>query len=459
MAISGVRSFRTRRSESVRRLEEVAAAVAKTEEPLWHDDQRAPCPPQIETPLESLLDETHARAAAFIPLWADADAPHDETAPAKPARAKKPLGVIVIEQFDNGRFDEAQRERILAVARHSSVALSNARHYQAIPFRPTLEALGRLRWFAEARQMPKTAAAIVIAVAAVLALVFVPADFEITAHGQLQPERRREVFAPADGIVDALAVDHGKNVTKGAALGRLRRPQLDFEATRVAGELKTAQQRLAAIQSSRLAGGRDAPSTTEKLNQLTAEEEETKAQLASLKNQQRILTAQEADLELRSPLSGTVLTWNAQELLASRPVTRGQALLTVADLSGPWVVELRVPDDRIGHVLEAQDSLAKHEADGKLAAAFLLATEPGVNPSGEVQRIALATETDKTQEKSTGTTVLVTVSFDRSQIPPDELRPGASVVGKIHLAAGRRWGMSGCMSFGNRSNRISYFER
>ena len=44
-------------------------------------------------------------------------------------------------------------------------------------------------------------------------------------------------------------------------------------------------------------------------------------------------------------------------------------------------------------MLESQDATEKHEHDKKLGVAFLLATEPGVNHAGEVQRIALATET------------------------------------------------------------------
>ncbi len=244
------------------------------------------------------------------------------------------------------------------------------------------------------------------------------------------------MFAPADGIVDELAVDHGTAVEQGAHLGRLRRPQLDFESTRVAGELQTAQKRLDAIQNSLLAGGRDAPNTPEKLNQLTAEQEETKAQLASLKKQQQILAAERAELELRSPLAGFVLTWNVQELLSARPVIRGQTLLTVADLAGPWVVELNVPDDRIGHVVAAEEAANTANPADKLPATFLLATEPGVSHKGEVEKIALTADTDKTAEKSSGSTVLVTLAFDRSAIPADQLRPGATVVAKIHC--GRR---------------------
>ena len=62
---------------------------------------------------------------------------------------------------------------------------------------------------------------------------------------------------------------------------------------------------------------------------------------------------------MRSPLTGAVVTWNVRQLLEARPVQKGQALMQVADLTGPWVLEIEVPDDRIGHVLE--DVLGDHQ--------------------------------------------------------------------------------------------------
>jgi multidrug efflux pump subunit AcrA (membrane-fusion protein) len=304
---------------------------------------------------------------------------------------------------------------------------------------PLWRTLGRIGWLAQARQLPKTLLVLTLVAAAAIALAVIPADFDIAARGELQPKLRREVFARSDGIVDRIDVQQGQRVASGDLLAILRKPQLDFEFSRLAGEIQTAQARLSAIQASRLATGRDSPANTpDKINQLSADEEEVKSLLASLVQQQKILRAQRLDLELRSPLDGTVLTWNAKDLLAARPVARGQALLTVADLKGPWVLELQVPDNRIGHVLQAQQD-ETHERDKakngnriELPVSFLLATEPGVNFAGKVTRVALSTESDKT----TGATVLVTVSFDRAEIPPEQLRPGATVVAKIHC--GRR---------------------
>ncbi|HEX3997360.1 MAG TPA: HlyD family efflux transporter periplasmic adaptor subunit [Pirellulales bacterium] len=427
LASSGVDQF-DRRASGVQLLERLAAVVAKIDEPLWHDDNRSPLPPQIETPLEAALDDTHARAMAVLPLHAIEPR---EPAPTKESPGKLPepgrlVGVLIAERFDNGIFDPPQRERIEAVARQSAVALANAQAYRNVPFMPALQAVGRLNW------LPKALVALGVAAAVVAALVFVPVDFDVTAHGQLQPERRQEVFARSDGIVvgDDLKVAHGDRVERGQLLGTLRRPQLDFESSRIDGELRTAQEKLSALRNSRLAAGQDNAGGGDKVEQLAAEEEEAKAQLTSLAHQQEILAGQRADLEMRSPLAGTVLTWNVRELLAARPVTRGQVLLTVADLSGPWVLEIQVPDDRIGHVLAAEEASA--HADKPLAMSFIVATEPGTTHAGHVKRIALATQTDKT----TGATVLVTADFDRTAIPADELRPGATVVAKIHC--GRR---------------------
>ena len=135
---------------------------------------------------------------------------------------------------------------------------------------------------------------------------------------------------------------------------------------------------------------------------------------------------------MRSPISGTVLTWNVRELLAARPVTRGQVLLTVADLTGPWVLEIRVPDDRIGHVLAAEEAQKRLTTVRRWSVVHRGHRTGRGRDAGHIKRIALATETDKTA----GATVLVTAAFDRAAIPANELRPGATVVAKIHC--GRR---------------------
>lgn len=106
---------------------------------------------------------------------------------------------------------------------------------------------------------------------------------------------------------------------------------------------------------------------------------------------------------------------------------RGQSLLTVADLDGPWVLELHLPDYRTGHVLTVRDELKRY-----LDVSFALSADPGTVYQGRIADVALATELDETN----GATVLVTVDFDRRDV--QGLRPGATVIAKIHCGRHRR---------------------
>ena len=89
-------------------------------------------------------------------------------------------------------------------------------------------------------------------------LWLIPTDFEIEVSGQLFPTNRRRVFAPDDGIVDALLVESDDAVKTGQVLIRLRNPERDLELNRILGEFDTTQARLAAVRASRNSGGSQA---------------------------------------------------------------------------------------------------------------------------------------------------------------------------------------------------------
>jgi hypothetical protein len=138
-----------------------------------------------------------------------------------------------------------------------------------------------------------------------------------------------------------------------------------------------------------------------------------------------VLSQYRTDLAVTSPIAGRVTTWDVQQLLAARPVRRGQPLLAVADVSGPWELDVYVPDDQAGHVLAAQDELGP-----ELEVSYILATEPGVTRLGRIKRMAQAVESDEAGQR----TVLVRVQVDKASLPP--LRPGATATARIHC--GRR---------------------
>jgi hypothetical protein len=137
---------------------------------------------------------------------------------------------------------------------------------------------------------------------------------------------------------------------------------------------------------------------------------------AGLGRQLELLRHKEEQLVIRSPLAGQVVTWRVRDKLMHRPVERGQAVVMVVDPHGPWELELRMPERRVGHLVRA-----RHSQGEDLPVTFHLATHPGEEFHGRV------TEVHRTADvrDDEGASVLVRVAIDRQQLP--DLRPGATV--------------------------------
>jgi multidrug efflux pump subunit AcrA (membrane-fusion protein) len=415
VAISGLDAF-DRRSNSVRCVESLTAATATLGEALWYPQPQEERPQQLAESLEAYLDECHARGLAILPLRGDGS----------PGASPGPgaVGALVVERF-YAPLDEPLRKTALALCPHVALAVQNALELERLPLGRLLRRLRGVVELARGRRLA-AAALIGLAVAALVALlILVPADFTVEARGELQPCDTRDIFAPDEGVVRELRVASGQQVAADQVLLVLRKPELDLEFKRVGGELQTARQKLAAVETEQLQNRREDEGQRRRATELTAQQEELRAVIASLESQYAILQRQQAELEIRSPLAGELLTWSAEQLLASRPVVRGQVLLTVADLSGPWGLELRIPDRRLWHVLQA-----RRQTSDPLAVSFSLATNPGQVLSGTLDRVGQRTEMAETE----GAVVLATARIDPAEMP--ELVPGAGVVARVHC--GRR---------------------
>lgn len=412
-AVSGVDTFHPR-ATVVRLLESLVRLTVASQEILWHPGDNAPRAPQMEAALDAYLDESHARFLAVVPLRDSSQ---------RSSEAALPHGALVVERFTDPA-DDGLRTRLAAVCPPAATALRNAWEFTGIPLLPILRAVRRAGWYGRWEQLPKTLTAAVLLLAAGLVLALVPADFSIAARGELQPQRRYQVFAPTDGVVSVLAKGQGESVREGEALIVLTNPKLDLEFTEVVGKRRTTEEQLAAVRAARLRNDPAAVNARDRFD-LTAQEEQLKEKLTGLEQQYQILSQQRRQLEVRSPTRGQILTWDIERSLAARPVQRGEKLLTVADLEGAWEVELRIDDDQAGHVLTALGELGP-----PLHVSYILATNPGVPYEGQLRELATATEVDDTGHAKVGAIV------DIADATPAQRRPGATVIVKIHC--GRR---------------------
>lgn len=411
-AVSGVEKP-NRRAKLARRLEQLCRAAARLGEALYFPAEKSDLSPQIEHHLGEYLDESHSRSIAVLPLLPQNSA------------GNRPIAVLAAETFF-GTLDSRKQVLLNEASVHCGLALKNALELESIPFLRFFRGLG---WMLGLRRLLKIAVLAGVFAVAVAAAVLVKTDFDVVAEGELQPVRLREVFARADGTISDLRVEHGQRVRAGELLAVLRRPQLDLEFKQVMGELLTAQQKLVSLETERLQSSRDNDDQRRRYSQATAQQEELRETIRSLSAQYEILKTKQAESEVRSPMDGEVLTWNVQQLLEDRPVSRGQVLLTIGDLSGPWKLDLRLPDHRAGFVLAAKEA----QPDKPLDVTYLLVMNPRERYRGTVSRLGMRSEA------SEGNAPFMSVSVAIDQAALGNRTPGAGV--KASIRCGRRsWG-------------------
>src|SRR6185436_308002 len=144
---------------------------------------------------------------------------------------------------------------------------------------------------------------------------------------------------------------------KGQTLIELRNTDLDIAEAEVEGRRTAAAEQLSSVDRTIFDEGKRL--TAEERARLSGERSQLREQIASLDRQLTLYADKREHLVVTSPIDGEVTTWSADDLLESRPVRQGQQLLTVAAVGGAWELELRVPDDRSGRVVEAAQSSSR----------------------------------------------------------------------------------------------------
>ncbi len=422
-AVSGQSTVEPR-SRIAKSLTELAHAVIQSEEPLEYTGQSLELPPQIEMPLEHYLDESFAKEVSVFPLSraSSRDDKFNESSPTFLNRSElhqEPLGALVIEQLENKSTSDEQSPLIHPLLDHICSALANSVDHHRIPF------LTQISWaqrqFAKHR-LPKLAWVTGLLLATLICLTFCPTDFEIRASGVLQPVERRDVFADLDGVVRQVHVKSGDLVASGELLVTIANTDLEVRIVETLGDLQSAQEQALAAEKKMLGG---AKLTLVERHQLSQERELLVKKIDALTRQLHLLQEQQELLSVRSNIEGSVITWELEKNLINRPVTRGEVLLTLADLEDEWEVDLFVPERRLGHLVRAQNG-----QEEPLEVEFMSKANPGLKTVGKTKPLRGSAELDE----SKGLGLRVSVEFEKQS--QDTLYPGAEVTAKIHC--GRR---------------------
>jgi hypothetical protein len=434
-AISGQDTF-DKRSNTVKLLNQLATAVVRTGDAVWYTGDTSDMAPQVEDAVQEYVDDSHSKTVAILPLkkrtvTGEEDEEHEDV-----------LGALIVEQIEHSRPAEGMFHRVDVVCEHCSTALGNALEHQRLFLMPLWRFLGHSTWVLRARTLPKTIAVAVVLVGLIVSMFVVPWDFQLRAPGALQPVQRREVFTKIDGDIERLAegVVHGAFVEADQPLVILSNTDLDVAEEKLIGDRKTAVEQAFNVESSLIQNA--GKLTEEEHVRLQGQKMGYEQTIRNIDAQLALYEQKRRELTVTSPMSGEIVTWDIQETLSQgRPVQRGQMLLAVADLSGEWELEIKMPERRMGYITRAQKELeAQADENGNvppLLVKYILATDPDTKHWGEVREIEKSAEVRGEE----GNTVIIRVKIDKQDLlpidpltgqPVGRLRPGAAVDAKIH---------------------------
>ena len=406
-----------RRSNLVRCMEELAAVVIDANKAIRFNGSMDGLAPQITTPLAAYLSESGTRTLKIIPLIEPESSQNSTPAHSKKSQPK-PIGALIVEQVTESWITPLMAERAELLAENISTALLNALRHNRLFLLPVWRELGRcLSWF-EGRNLFKSLAAVALLAAGIAAMIFVPATYRVEATGKLLPVVRQEVFASVNGEVDEIFVRSGQHVEVGAPLLRLKDEELNTRLLEIRNQLAEKQEQEAALKAEIDSAFRS--SSSDSIIKLRGQRAQVIVEIKGLEKRVAALEAQQQALTIHSNIAGTVSTFQLDKLLLHRPVVRGESLLEIMDESGPWQLEVEIPEYRMGHVWDAQA-----EAASTLPISYVLATAPESTYTGDLN--LLATRTVLSEEH--GTAVDATVTVDESELPHRKI--GAEVSAKI----------------------------
>jgi len=417
-AVSGKSEF-SRRAGAVRALRRLAARCAPLEERVEFPTPGVELDGRFAADLERYVDEFFVKRFVFVPLFAPQPAGERSA-----SVARDWVGALLIEYFGESTSPPREAEKIASVARSASTALDNARQYQAVFLLPLWRAVGAV-WstlFGPGKFL-RTAlfAACLAAVAATLGLT--TTDYTAFCRGRMQPVERRNVFAPADGVVRTLLVKHGEHVVAGQPLLELRSLPMEIAVADLQGRRTAAGEQMLAVDRALFDDA--AGLTLAKRAELDGDKEKLRVEIASMERQLSLYAAQQREMTIRSPIAGEITTWSADVLLQGRPVRQGQQLLSVAAVDGPWELELLVPDARSGRVVDAMD-----ESPEPLRVTYSPAVDSGRVREGRIVELQNTAEV----RGDDGNVILLRASVQTEDLP--QRRPGAEVAAHVHC--GRR---------------------
>lgn len=429
-------------STHVRRMKALFDAVLKFGDKLvYRGTKDEGLPPDLSHALDDYLSESQPKLLVVTPIRDDR-----EKNEKRPARS-----VILLESFNPPEQVEPLIARMDVVGKHAAGALYNAAEMKRVPFgfiwRPIMkvqEGLGgkhRFYW-----GLGITAAVLLAA-----AMVLIPYPLKMEAKGEFLPTQTTNTFAPTDGKVLGILVQPGQKVGPNSPIMRLFSPGIQekvvttrSEAMQAEGMMRLLNDRL--TQPNVLRADQEAFFREYVKHEIAAQE---KRKLLDDMQKMYNLTSRAGEFEVRTPAfdpgiprkseEWTNLSGDVRADLLNRTVRPNEPLIRIGNVSGPWRVELKLPQRAIGHVARAlaTPGLHKVDKDGKryLDVDVLLTNKPDDSFPGRLYEEDMAKEAvqNKDDHNESESVVPTHVRVNMDDLPPEQKIPPELFVAGIEV--------------------------
>jgi Barrel-sandwich domain of CusB or HlyD membrane-fusion len=307
------------------------------------------------------------------------------------------------------------RERLHEIERTTPSAASQVKSSKGFFQRcaDSLIAFVISRWLIVGPALHKAFVVGIVLSAGILWTFLVPKEFYLYCKGTLEPKTKASLFAALDGNVVKLYVKSGDEVQKDQPVLEMRSTELGVQFEELNGKMAANLANIRRLEKD-IVDDRLSPfEQTRNARELDAD----RALQEGYQKELQLLEEKRKKLIIRSPIKGKVITFQLDQLLGNRPVQRGDRLMEVIDPSQEWELQVRILEDRMGHIKKAQ-----HEIKPELDVEYIMNADPGHTLIGTVREIQEKTEIQGA--------VLVRVNINKGDLGI-EPQKGAGVSAKI----------------------------
>ena len=439
-------------STHVRRMRALFDAVLKFGDKLvYNGEMDEGLPPDLLHALDDYLAESQPKLLVVTPIRDPRE--KDET--------KKARSALLMESFNPPEQVEPMIQKLDVVGEHAAGALYNAAEMKRIPFGFIWRPLAKVQEGLGGKNRFIAIAVGTLLLALILAMVLVPYPLKMEAKGEFMPRHVQHVYAPHEGEVVEILVQPGSLVQPGDRVVKLFSPELQNEYNQLSIEIATAARMIEASDTF-TADIKMSPEQQSETQIQRTQQEVTliskQKQLDLLRKRYNLDPGEPGTFYALAPEFATTVIQDAKmprwrtlssdnrSALTNRTIRENEPIMRLGYTAGDWRVELKIPQQGIGHVTKAFATDGKHhvDAEGKkyLDVDVLLRSDPNRSYPGRLYQDDLAAEAipNRDNHNESEPIVVAHVRVNLKGYTPEQMIPREQFVSGVEASTRIRCG-------------------